>query len=140
MTIEDPHLTYRQLDGSIHSFTFHRANRKALDAFGVKLAEIFAQHPPDECILFYVDLRPDGLPPVTYSLRTLRRIFGEIGKPPTIFAAYLYESSLIMSLLGSFMDTLRLGATRRLFHGDKDDEAIEWLLEMQRDFRRQIVT
>lgn len=120
--------TYIARDDEIHQFIFHVAKRIQVDEFIGKFDEILLQRP--SYLLIYIDSVEGGLPPMKYTMEKLRTLFKTHHPLPKIYAAYLYDSS-IMGMLISMLDTLRSGAKRKLFKGNEAELAIQWLHEQK---------
>lgn len=126
---------YTQIDGGIHKFVFSASSRQAVDDFVVKMDELLQTASTDDCMAFIIDLRPDGLPPITYTLGRFRVLFAKHPVQPQMFGAYLYQDNMLITLLSTFMDSLRLRSKRKLFNGDAEEEATQWLIDQIRAFR-----
>ncbi len=124
------HCTYEILENDIHKFALVKADRKAMQEFIAYANDLFANHPRDQMLYMLIDFRPAGVPPLAYAVRSLRSdLLSKHDEIPTIRAAYLHNRSTLASLISTFLETLRIGTTRKLFEGDHEDEAIAWLLE-----------
>jgi hypothetical protein len=121
--------TYEKLDNGIHKLTLLKSNRAGVDALIVELGKAYDSHPAGETIRIIIDLRPDGMPPMAYAVPKVQGFFKSRVDLPKIRSAYLVRQSVMVSIMMTFLSTLRLSADRRVFDGDKDEEAIAWLLE-----------
>lgn len=122
------HATYELLDGDIHKLTLHRSSRQAVEETLANFDSITAAADPQETLLILVDMRPAGLPPVNYSIATIKSFFSSKEKLPPIRAAYIHNNSSLVTLVQTVMGSLRLDVSRRTFNNDEAG-AIAWLLE-----------
>lgn len=128
---QDAHCIYQfSLNSRIHKFVFQRSDEQAIDEFLGRLRQIFDEYTEDDPLLILVDLRPDGIPPFNYTLFEARKLFSEHTVPP-IRAAYIYTHSPFLSIIKRFFALLRINSTRRFYQGDKESEAVDWLLERE---------
>jgi hypothetical protein len=121
-------------DGGVQVFRLNKNDRATLDAFMVKFEEVLVAHREIGYIALIIDLRPRGLPPITYSIGKIRETFARVDNPPQIYAAYLYQQSFVIGLISSLLDTLRLRTTRKFFYGDREEEATQWLIDRIYEF------
>jgi len=130
---QNAHCTYELIDGTIHHFTLVKADQQAMDEFLPHMAQIFDDTPSDGLIYLLVDFRPDGIPPLRYAVNGMREMIkARDGEPAEIRAAYLHEPNLLVSLVTTFLDRLRLKSKRKLFSGEHAEaEALAWLKEGQ---------
>jgi hypothetical protein len=81
--------------------------------------------PAGEKQLVLIDVRPDGIPPLNYTIQALRKVYKESSQPE-LRSAYLYYDSILISVAKTLINSLSgRKATRRFFHGDKESEAID---------------
>lgn len=123
-----PDFSYTLLDNDIHKLTLNKATRNGVDEMIEQFTQIIRSSNPHGKLLVLVDLRPDGLPSVSYSYPKLRSIFAQRATIPRIYAAYLHTSAVMLPLMQTFLDILRANSSRRFFEGQREEEAIEWLL------------
>lgn len=132
MAVTNAHCVYQHsLNTKIHKFTFAHTDNRAVDEYMVHLRQIIKDYHAsgsDEPLLLLTDLRPDGLPPFSYALQEARKVFRELPAPP-MRAAYIYNKSRFLTIILNFFRLLGLGSTREFFEGDKEIEAIDWLLQ-----------
>lgn len=121
--------TYTRLENGIHHITFLVSNNQAMDQCIVFMRGIYEAHPLHDRLMFMFDLRPAGLPPLRYMLRTAKAFYAERPELPETRAAYIYKSSALVSLGQNFLGLLGLKTDRRFFPSDEEHEAIAWLLE-----------
>lgn len=124
-------LVYEAIDGGIHRFTFNEATKATADQFTDSLDGILKATPSDERLLIMIDIREKGLPPINYTFTKLRQTLSANAPLPKMYSAYLYRQSVIITLVTTFLDILRSGATRRFFADGQENEAIDWLLSMR---------
>jgi hypothetical protein len=121
---------YKQVPGNIHCFRLNKSDRSAADQFVEKFTAIYDEAIKPGYMLVLIDLRPEGLPPISYTLNKLRLMFKDLDRSPALYGAYLYEQSMVMGLLSTFLDTLRgVNSKRKLFKGDAEEAALAWLRE-----------
>ena len=120
--------TYTCLENNIHAFVVHKATRQAVDEYLTSLKTICDDCNPDEPLRLLVDLSPDGLPPMRYVVSAGQKFYTRYTVAPVMRAAFLYQDGLILPIAESLMHLLRARTTRRAFHIEQRDKAIEWLL------------
>jgi hypothetical protein len=121
---------YVQRDDKIHQITFLATDRAAVADFiqFYHQALEWGRAHPDEIVRLLVDFRV-GVTPLSYTLNEIMKYLKAY--PPQvkgIRSAYLYESSTLMSVVKAFLNTLRLNAKRNFLQGDREAEAVAWLL------------
>ena len=125
--------TYTRLETGIHHITFLVSNNQAMDQCIAHMTGIYDAHPPDDRLMFLFDLRPAGLPPLRYMLRSAKQFYAQRPVLPETRAAYIYQSSALVALGQNFLGLLGLNTARRFFPSDQEAEAISWLLEDSED-------
>jgi hypothetical protein len=115
-------------ENGIHHFTVAKAQPAAVDDFLRQFQMIFDETPPQDVILLLTDLRPDGIPPILYTVSALKEFFARQSQPRHFKSAFLYRRGTLVHLLPTFFNMTRQRATRRFFLDDEDAEAVRWLL------------
>jgi len=127
--IEAAHCCYRLLDNQIHNFVFEKPTRVAVDEHVAKLDELYRTVSPDGVLRILIDLRISGLPPMSYTASSLRKLNAKYPNLPSTRYAFLFSSGIMISLASAFFNLLNPSkGTARFFQGDKEQEAIAWLL------------
>ena len=123
--------TYELLENGIHKLVLHKATREGIDQLFVHMTYMNSITAPEETQLVIIDGRPGGIPPLQYTLRTARQFIKE-NPQPTVRTAYLHSPNVMLSMIKILFNSLRSTSSKRTFlEGDKEKEAIEWLLEDQ---------
>lgn len=118
-----------QLENGIHHLVFHKASRQAVDEFANYGMMVLDKRASDEeKVMFLIDISKSGLPPVRYSIESLRKVWKDRSSK-NVFVAYLHSKSLVIALFLPVLEALRLHTNRRLFPDSAEDQAIKWLLE-----------
>lgn len=115
------------LNNGIHKLIIQNKTTAAVDEALHHLKHILNEQPVDETLYLFIDARA-GVPPLQYFFSHLRRLYKKYEQLPEIRAVYLYEESIMLSMLQMFFNTLRLNASRRFIRGGTELEAQEWLL------------
>lgn len=115
------------LTNGVHKLILQSGSEGAIDDALVHLKRILAEHPIDEPLKILVDARK-GVPPLRYSIAKLREFYSNCEQLPHIRAAYIYEDSIVLSILQLFFKGLRMKASRRFIKGGTDIEALEWIV------------
>lgn len=115
------------LNNGIHKLIIQNKNTTAVDDALYYLKQILDGHPVNETLYLFIDARK-GVPPLQYFFSKLRRLYSKYEQLPEIRAVYLYEDSIMLSMLQMFFNTLRLNASRRFIRGGTEIEAQNWLL------------
>jgi|GEM_PF-1484408 len=128
--MNERHCVYQHyLNSNIHKFVFLKADERGVDEFAVMFERMMREHESAEPILMLVDLRPDGIPPFNYTLKTIRGVFARFENPPVFRAGYLYEKSMFLAIMKRFFGLLGLSNQRRFFNAVPETAVLEWLLE-----------
>lgn len=127
------HFQYSHLEGDIHHLVFIRPTREAVEQFFTQFGEIYSQHAdPNEPIRLFVDLRPAGtIPPAVTTIQLAQSFFTPERRQQPLRACWIYDNSVMIQILQTFLDMLRLNSRRRFIHDKdygRDAEAIDWLL------------
>lgn len=115
------------LTNHIHKLVLQNNSKAAVDDALMHLTRILDEHPIDEQLKILIDARK-GVPPLQYFFTELRKVYGAREQLPEIRAAYIYEESVVLSVLQMFFNALRMNASRRFMKGGTELEAQEWLL------------
>ena len=115
------------LTNHIHKLIIQNESKNAVDDALVHLKKVLDEHPEGEQLKILIDARL-GVPPLQYFFAELRKLYGTYDKLPEIRACYIYEDSVLLSVLQMFFNALRLDATRRFIKGGSEIEAQNWLL------------
>ena len=115
------------LTNHIHKLIIQNDSKNAVDDALVHLKKILDEQPLDEKLKLLIDARL-GVPPLQYFFAELRKLYGTYEALPEIRAVYIYEDSIVLSVLQVFFNALRLNATRRFIKGGTEIEAQDWLL------------
>lgn len=119
----------KQLENGIHHLIFYKASRQAVDEFAAYGMMVLDKRASDEeKVMFLIDISRSGLPPVRYSVESLRTVWKDRSSK-NVRVAYLHSKSLIIALFVPVLEALRLQTQRKLFPDDAQDQAITWLLE-----------
>jgi hypothetical protein len=121
---------YTQLDNGIHDFIFIRATRQAHDEWFAQTARIFEQAEPNKTLLFMIDLRDSGLPPLGYVVNNVRQIQAKYPQHPPTRSAFLYSPTALRPLVRLFITWLTTpGKDKvRFFAASEFEKATAWLL------------
>lgn len=115
------------LTNHIHKLIIQIDNKNAVDDALVHMKKVLDEHPQDEQLKLLIDARM-GVPPLQYFFSELRKLYGTYEALPQIRACYIYNDSVVLSVLQIFFNALRLDATRRFIKGGSELEAQQWLL------------
>ena len=115
------------LTNHIHKLILQSNSKNAVDDALVHLKKVLDEHPQDEQLKLLIDAR-SGVPPLQYFFTELRKLYSTYDTLPEIRACYIYEDSVMLSVLQMFFNALRLNATRRFIKGGTELEAQNWLL------------
>ncbi|MGB7338642.1 MAG: hypothetical protein WBC91_07105 [Phototrophicaceae bacterium] len=115
------------LTNHIHKLIIKNKSKAAVDDALMHMKNILDGHPNDEQLKLLIDAR-EGVPPLQYFFSELRRLYGTYSELPEIRAVYIYEESVVLSVLQMFFNALRMKASRRFIKGGTELEAQEWLL------------
>ena len=119
------------LNNGIHKLIIQNTSTAAVDDALYHMKNILDEHSVDKTLHLFIDAR-DGVPPLQYFFSQLRGLYSTYEKLPAIRAVYLYEESLILSILQMFFSTLRMNASRRFIKGGTEVEAQDWLLSNEK--------
>lgn len=115
------------LTNGIHKLIAKDGSKQAVDDALVHLTHILDSHPVEETLLLLIDARA-GVPHLPYFFSELRNLYGQREQLPPIRAVYIYEESVVLSVLQIFFNALRINASRRFIKGGTEIEAQNWLL------------
>lgn len=115
------------LTNHIHKLILQNSSKLAVDDALMHLKKILDAHPVDEELKLLIDAR-SGVPPLQYFFAELRKLYGTYEELPEIRACYIYEDSVVLSVLQMFFNALRMQASRRFIKGGTELEAQTWLL------------
>lgn len=115
------------LTNHIHKLILQNDSKYAVDDALMHLKNILDEQPQDEILRLFIDARA-GVPPLQYFFTQLRKLYGTYDTLPEIRAVYLYEDSVILSVIQAFFNALGLNASRRFIKGGTEIEAQTWLL------------
>lgn len=115
------------LTNHIHKLITKNKSKEAVDDALMHMKKILDEHPEDEPLNILIDAR-EGVPPLQYFFSQLRSLYATYDNLPVIRAAYIYEESVVLSVLQMFFNALRMKASRRFIKGGTELEAQEWLL------------
>lgn len=115
------------LTNHIHKLVLKNDSKNAVDDALMHLKNILDEQPQDEKLRLYIDAR-SGVPPLQYFFAQLRKLYGTYDALPQIRAVYVYEGSIVLSVIQIFFNALGLDASRRFIKGGTDIEAQTWLL------------
>ncbi|QPC82138.1 STAS/SEC14 domain-containing protein [Phototrophicus methaneseepsis] len=123
------HCVYQHyLNNDVHKFIFQQPDEQAVDEFIADFERIMREHQGPGPILLLVDVRPQGIPPFQYTLKQVRSAFARVEIAPAFKAAYLYEKSMLLTILRRFFNLLGQDNDRRFFESTPEPEALQWLL------------
>ena len=123
------HCVHRHyLNNDVHKFILKRADAQGVDECLATLRTILQEAGPDDVIRIMLDLRPDGVPPINYTFGAIRKFYNSLDALPPMRIAYVYENSTLLTMARHFFQTLGQTATRNFFEGDREVQALEWLL------------
>jgi len=117
------------LTNHIHKLVIQNDSKAAVDDALAHLKKVLDEHPEGELLKILIDARL-GVPPLQYFFTELRKLYGTYDKLPQIRAVYIYEDSVLLSVLQVFFNALGLDASRRFIKGGTEIEAQEWLNEV----------
>ena len=120
--------TYTHLDNDVHRIVYNISSNTTTDEYLQYLERLIETCSPETTLLLLVDMRPDGSPSVSYAFRSAKRLFAKHPNAPKMRGAYLLRSGGKAFLMDHFLKLLHLNSSRRFYIGDKEDEAIAWLL------------
>ena len=119
------------LNNDVHKLITQTASNQAVDEALVHMKRILDNHlkenGADTTLRLFIDARA-GVPPLQYFFTELRKLYATYDQLPTIRAVYVYEDSVVLSLLQMFFNALRMNASRRFIKNGTDVEALEWVL------------
>lgn len=119
------------LNNDVHKLILQNATSDAVDEALVHLKRVIDKHlsknGADTTLRLFIDARA-GVPPLQYFFTALRKLYATYDQLPTIRAVYVYEDSVVLSLLQMFFNALRMNASRRFIKNGTDVEALEWVL------------
>lgn len=115
------------LNNNIHKLILQNDSKLAVDEALIHLGNILDEHTMDKQLRLFIDARA-GVPPLQYFFAELRKLYGQREQLPEIRAVYLYEDSVVLSVLQVFFKALGLNAKRRFIKGGTEIQAQEWLL------------
>jgi hypothetical protein len=128
---ENDSCTYELLENGIHKLVIHEATHEGIDQLFVHMAYMNSITKPEETQRVIIDSRPGGVPPLNHTLRAARQ-FIKKNPHPKVRTVYLHNPNIMMSMVKILLDSLRSRSSKRTFmEGDKEKEAIQWLLEDQ---------
>lgn len=121
---------YTQLDNGIHDFIFIAPTRQAHDEWFEQTARIIEQAKAGTTLLFMIDLRDSGLPPVGYVARRVRQLLAQYPQRPATRSAFLYSPPVLRPLARLFITRLTApGKDKvRFFPASRFEAATAWLL------------
>jgi hypothetical protein len=122
---------YHYLNNNVHKFVFEEPDEQAIDEFIVDFERIMQAHVGPDPILLMIDVRPKGIPPFQYTLKQVKAAFARVDDPPPFRAAYLYEKSMLLTIIRRFFNLLGIKNDRRFFEATPEPEALQWLLAGQ---------
>jgi len=123
--------TYELLENGIHKLVVHKATREGIDQLFAHMAYMNSITEPEETQRVIIDSRPGGVPPLNYALRAARQFMKE-NPHPKVHTVYLHNPNIMMSTIKVLFHSLHSLNSKRIFmEGDKETEAIQWLLEDQ---------
>jgi len=121
------HCVHRHyLNNNVHKLILQDETSHAVDDALMHLDRILEEHPVDETLCLFIDARV-GVPPLNYFFSELRKVYGAREELPPIRAVYIYEKSIMLSILQAFFNALGTNASRCFIRGGTDVEALEWL-------------
>ena len=119
------------LNNDVHKLILQNASSETVDEALAHLKRIIDNHVHEHAtakvLRLFIDARA-GVPPLQYFFTELRKLYGTYEALPTIRAVYVYEDSVVLSLLQMFFNALRMNASRRFIKNGTDVEALEWVL------------
>lgn len=115
------------LTNHIHKLIIQNESKYAVDDALMHLKKILDEQAKDEKLRLFIDARA-GVPPLQYFFSQLRKLYSTYDELPEIRAVYIYEGSVILSVLQAFFNALGLNASRRFIKGGTELEAQTWLL------------
>lgn len=116
------------LTNHIHKLIIQNDSKLAVDDALFHLKNVLDEHPEGELLKLFIDAR-GGMPPLQYFFSELRKLYGTYEILPPIRAVYIYEDSVVLSVLQVFFNALGLDASRRFIKGGTEIEAQKWLNE-----------
>lgn len=119
------------LNNDVHKLITQNGSNEAVDEALVHLKRIIDNHLEENgaetTLRLFIDARA-GVPPLQYFFSSLRKLYATYDALPTIRAVYVYEESVVLSLIQMFFNALRMNASRRFIKNGTDVEALEWVL------------
>lgn len=130
---------YKQLDHNIHELCFHESTVATLNACFACLDTIFSGAPPDETLLLLSDIRQSGIPPVAHLWSLARRVMDKHPNRPATCNVVLHNldsrfARVFMVVMEQLAGLYR--ARVQFYRGDKQEQALAWLLENREMTRR----
>ncbi|MDX2163588.1 MAG: hypothetical protein SF162_19895 [bacterium] len=117
-------------EDGIHQFTFKASVPGAIDAWMEQVSGIYAHVTADDTLLFLIDLRESGTLPIAYTFQKARIWLKTLHVHPNVRLAMLHNDEVLISLITTFMDALRLGHLKTAtFRRAQAQAAIDWLLQ-----------
>lgn len=127
----EPHLSYEQVDG-VHIFTWHNANRRAIDAWLDHMTTIMERD--GQLGMLILDFSAITLPPVRYASQRIRAWMMRFPDVPHTVVAVVYASQAVPFLIvaRSYASTLGRGRDTSLeFFPDTDAQEVWGWLQSQ---------
>lgn len=115
------------LNNDVHKLALRDASNEAVDAAITHMNTILGQHDSSTPLLLMIDAR-NGVPSVPYFLGEVRKLYSAYAQLPQVRAAYLFEDSMLLSLIQATLNAMPLKANRNFIRGGKEVDALEWLL------------
>lgn len=115
------------LNNDVHKLILQDDTSAAVDDALYHMKAILDEQPADETLRLFIDARA-GVPPLNYFFTELRKLYGSYDALPQIRAVYVYDKSIVLSIIQAFFQALRMNASRRFLKNGTDVEALEWLL------------
>lgn len=115
------------LTNHIHKLILQNDSKRAVDDALMHLKKVLDEHDGNEKLRIFIDARA-GVPPIQYLFSKLRKLYATYDDLPEIRAVYVYEGSVVLSVIQAFFNALGINASRRFIRGGTDIEAQDWLL------------
>ena len=115
------------LTNHIHKLILQNDSKYAVDDALMHLKKVLDEHDSEEKLKVFIDARA-GVPPLQHLFSQLRKLYATYDKLPEIRSVFVYEGSVLLSVIQVFFNALGINASRRFIKGGTDIEAQDWLL------------
>lgn len=115
------------LNNDVHKLTLQSGTTEAVDAAIAHMKAILDEHDTTTPLLLLIDART-SVPSIPYFLGEVRKMYNARQELPPVRAAYIYEDSVLLTIIQAALNAIPMKANRRFIKGGKEVDALEWLL------------